>query len=73
MWQSFFSSECAGNNTTITTVFWSVTGNIARGPSTDLTCEVAAMTKGNIPSADQEKQLLLYLLPGYVKNLLKRN
>ena len=29
------------------------------------------MTEGNIPVTDRKKQLLLYLLPGYSKNLLK--
>ena len=39
--------------------------NIARGLSTDRVCEVGAMTMGNI-SLKIEKQLLLYLLDGFV-------
>lgn len=51
--------------------FRSVAKNIPWGLSTDQACKVGAMTEGNIPVTDRKKQLLLYLLPGYSKNLLK--
>ena len=58
-----------GTNTVITVFFRSVQGNTARRLSDDRTCEVGAITEGNIPDADR----LLYLLPEYVKNLRKKN
>ena len=51
--------------------------NIASGLSTNRACMVGAMTEGNIPDTDRVLivflivvlKLLLYLFPGYIKNL----
>ena len=60
--------------TTIITVFFNQYQEILPEVyNVDRVCEVGVMTEGIIPGTEWKKQLLLYLFPGYVKNLTKRN
>lgn len=45
----------------------SVSGYIVRRLRIDPACEIGVVFVGNIPGRDPKKQLLSYLLPGYVK------
>ena len=53
---------------TIITVFLSISGKFTRGLSNDRAFEAGAITEGKSP-VHNEKQLLLYLLPGYVDQI----